>query len=116
MNESEKYKSIFELGKRKENEPTEDPADEFEDSEEINDEGAFVSIQDLDKKEVVQEMDVDAIPKASKKQVNKEKFKRMKEREDRKPYMFYPEDTNKANWDLFITVVRYVSGTALQGP
>ena len=50
-------------------------------------------------------MDVDAIPKASKKQVNKEKFKRMKEREDRKPYMFYPEDTNKANWDLFITVV-----------
>ena len=53
MNESEKYKSIFELGKRKENEPTEDPADEFEDSDEINEEGAFVSIQDLDKKEVV---------------------------------------------------------------
>ena len=29
----------------------------------------------------------------------------MIERTDRKQYLFYPEDTNKANWDLFITVV-----------
>ena len=29
----------------------------------------------------------------------------MKERENRKPFMFYPEDNNKANWDLFITIV-----------
>lgn len=32
-------------------------------------------------------------------------MKRMRVRDDRKPWMIYPEDEWKANWDLFITVV-----------
>ena len=36
---------------------------------------------------------------------NNEKFQRMIHREQRRPYMFYPEDVDKANWDLFMTVV-----------
>jgi len=34
-----------------------------------------------------------------------EKFERMRHRDKRKSFMFYPEDQAKANWDLFITVV-----------
>ncbi len=34
-----------------------------------------------------------------------EKFERMRHRDKRKPFMFYPEDQSKANWDLFITLV-----------
>ena len=33
------------------------------------------------------------------------KMKRMRARDDRKPWLIYPEDEWKANWDLFITVV-----------
>ena len=33
------------------------------------------------------------------------KKNRMVHREKRKCCMFYPEDANKANWDLFMTVV-----------
>jgi hypothetical protein len=29
----------------------------------------------------------------------------MKERDNRKAFMFYPEDPTKGNWDLFITIV-----------
>lgn len=29
----------------------------------------------------------------------------MRHREDRKAYLFYPEDEWKANWDLFITLI-----------
>lgn len=51
-------------------------------------------------------MDADATPDSkSMSKKNNAKFKRMKERDDRKPYMFYPEDSDKANWDLFITLI-----------
>ena len=82
-----------------------EPGDnEFDESEEAD--GVFVDIVDLDKKEDLQTLDAQATPDAkSMKGKNKEKFKRMREREDRKPFMIYPEDSDKANWDLFITLV-----------
>tara|TARA_B110000285_G_C15000451_1_gene551158 strand:- start:293 stop:625 length:333 start_codon:yes stop_codon:yes gene_type:complete len=48
----------------------------------------------------------DDLPQAkSIKKKNNEKYKRMVHREVRKPWMFYPEDGSKANWDLFMTIV-----------
>ena len=36
---------------------------------------------------------------------DQEKFERMRHRDHRKFFMFYPEDQFKANWDLFVTII-----------
>jgi hypothetical protein len=47
-------------------------------------------------------IDAEAIPEpADKSHIEK----RMLEREDRKPFMFYPEDNTKSYWDLYITLI-----------
>ena len=44
----------------------------------------------------------------------KERHDRMRRRTNRKPFLFYPEDQGKGNWDLFITLVLIFS--CLQTP
>ena len=41
--------------------------------------------------------------------VSKEKLDRMRYRQNKKPFLFYPEDQNKVYWDLFITMILLLS-------
>lgn len=39
----------------------------------------------------------------------KEKVQRMKHRDDKKPWILYPEDQIKTNWDMFITLILLIT-------
>jgi len=52
----------------------------------------------------------DEMPKMnSNSTISAEKLYRMSYRTNKKAWMFYPEDRNKVNWDLYITLILLVS-------
>jgi hypothetical protein len=62
------------------------------------------------------EMSVDEIPVVKFRKTNQEgeidptqsdftKMNRMRKRDSRKSFMFYPEDHFKTNWDLYVTII-----------
>lgn len=77
-------------------------AEEFR-SEEKSDDSSYFDINSTENEDLF--CDANDIPVKEGDAMRKSKIERMIHRDQRKPYMFYPEDSSKANWDLFITIV-----------